>query len=480
MATLFFEGFNVKNTDGVSTYLDDRYWTRPVDPFYPRLFHSESAPDNDIRFSATYGYINISGYFLDTNPVQFTTPLQLSGIPNLNSDKLYVSFRVKGLSYNDTINNSFPYTSKFLTFCDGNNESLSIETVKITGASIQGGTWESPQDSIGLSIKQSGNEIGLFDLRVEGLTEYMLKFYGSNQAMAITKLSANYDTRFIHLEFLIDKLTNTVSARLEGLDILNRLTSYPYLNYASGQNIGSINNLKFYNKGYKTFQDNYAGLFTVFGVEKYMSIDDLVICNNSGYDPKMWVGPKTRIYHLRPDIGRTPFRKNDWLPATPAGANQDRYILNSRDGDNSFKYSETSGSIISMPLIDYRILISGSISNYIENGIGGVRVFNDVRKTFLDSDFINVYGTGDISQSGNYIEIGDKYTVTKTNYGIKNSFVMNDPVTSLPWTSGTFFRPRDLPLEDCGGNDGFGNLNLCNMGGNNASTTSGVFGLKKL
>jgi hypothetical protein len=41
---------------------------------------------------------------------------------------------------------------------------------------------------------------------------------------------------------------------------------------------------------------------------------------------------------------------------------------------------------------------------------------------------------------------------------IKNSFILKDPTTSQPWTSGTFFRRYDI----------YNNI------------TSGVFGIKKL
>lgn len=469
MATLFFEGFNISNTDS-SPYLDDRYWTRPINPFYPPLFYNTATPDSDIAYTSTQGVLGISGYFLNTNPIQSPTPLQLSGIPNLDSDKLYISFRIKGLSYNDMVNNTFPYTAKLLTLCDADNETLNIEVVKTTGTSIQGGSWLYPDEGIGLSIKQSGNEIGLFDLRIDGLTRYDMSppnsfssVIPSTKSMQI-RTARNDQTRFIHLEFLLDRTTNNISLRLEGSDIFNKLTSYPYSNYASGQNIGTINNLKFYSRGIaNNTTTNWWDNNETYGTQTYIKIDDLVICNNSGYDPKIWIGPKTRIFHLQNEPDLNPFIKHDWLP--PKGQwHEEGGTLYSRDGDSSFKYSDISGSILSFEITNNRIMNPGSYSNYIQNGIGGIRLFNDVKKTFLDSDFVNVVATGDPTVVNNYIEVGDKYTVTETNYGIKNSFIINNPFTSMPWTSGTFFKERGE----------------FNNGGVVRNYTSGIFGIKKL
>jgi hypothetical protein len=144
----------------------------------------------------------------------------------------------------------------------------------------------------------------------------------------------------------------------------------------------------------------------------------------------------------------------DWLPTPsyPGVPNLGSNIITSSDGDNSFISTERSGAIAAS-----RPQLVGDYNSFYLNGIGGIRIYNDVRKTFLDSDFVNVYGTGDRMTSGNYQNIGPIHTVSGAFYDLKNSFIFNNPETNTPWTSGTFFRVE-----------------------NNSVKVSGYFGVKKL
>lgn len=437
MATLFFEGFNLSNSDG-SPYIDPRYWTLPS-IFNPKLTYNNYIYNNDnsikdVNIGATQGSLNISGYRLETIPPQFATPLQLSGVSGLDSDQLYISFRIRHLSFNDTVSQP-PHTAKLLTFCYGNNETLSIDVVKTIGPSIQGGTWiygssDFSESGIGLSVKQSGNEIGLFDLRIGDINNYYIKSDSSSLSPQIISKDM-FDLefpRFTHLEFLIDRQNNKINIMLEGMEIQNSLSAYPYSIDANTQPLGIINNIKFYNKGFSdtAFSSNSTAQLT---------IDDLVICNNSGNTPNTWIGPKARIFHMINE--NATFNLQGWKKAY--GSLPENEILNSKDGDNSYIYSDSSGDITSFNIKNSLILNSDKYNTYIHDGIGGIRLFNDARKTFLNSDFINVYCVGDVTDSGNYITIGDQYTADRRNYVIKNSFIFNDPISGDSWNSGTFF-----------------------------------------
>lgn len=466
MATLFFEGFNIQNTD-TTPYLDPIYWSRPFDPNLPRLQFTSFSTNTDTILEATNGGLRISGYFLDTNPIQQPTFIQLSGISGLNSDQIYISFRVAGLTHNDIFNNSFPFTCKLFTLCNGDSESLVFDTVRTSGVSIQGGTqWKHANSGIGISVKQSGSELGLFDLRIGDLANYAITDarideLGSNGPLGIVNNLSNVQTRFIHLEFLIDRTNNRVNCKLEGFDILNRLTNFPYNPHASGlNNFDLIDNIKFYNRGItSTNGGSLTNSFWGFN-NGAITIDDLAICNNSGNSPNMWMGPKTRIYLLRNNLyageNSNWTLKQDWT----LGAGSYTSALDTRDGDASYIFSETSGHISASPLTTPGSELF-SPSSYFSNGIGGIRLFNDVRKTFLDSNFVNVYATGTgVMNNSSYVEIGPTYTVQNSTYDIKNSFIFNNPITNTPWTSGTFLKI-----------------------GVNSSTnyqTSGYFGIKKL
>lgn len=453
MAILFFEGFNIRNTD-LTPYLDPNYWSRPFDLNYPKLQYVEDGTSLEPHRYGTHGHLRISGYRLDSAPPEVATPLQLSGVSGLNSDKLYLSFRVQGLTHNDMYNNSFPFAAKFLTFCDGDTETLTFDVVRTSGLSIQGGSaqtstysseqWAYANIGIGISVKQSGNEIGLFDLRLGDVSNYSIwdltrvGWGAAHAPLGIIvqnpgNLSLN-ENRYIHLDFLINKTNNTINIKLEGFDILNRLTSpSSYSPDASGQTIGNINNIKFYNKGVSNNGSISSRGWANGTNGGDLTLDDLAIYNNSGNSPNIWMGPKTRIYLLHRGVGyvTTMADKDEWTRINGGGA------IDSRDGDSSYLTADTSGLISSVRF--HRTDMYGN-SAYFSNGIGGIRIFNDVRKTFLDSSFVNVYGTGNLTNSNNFQEIGSKYIVTKNNYDIHNSFIFNNPETNTPWTSGTFLR----------------------------------------
>lgn len=468
MAILFFEGFNIRNTD-LTPYLDPNYWSRPFDLNYPKLEYTQDSSNTEVHRYGTHGHLKISGYRLDFAPPEVATPLQLSGVSGLNSDKLYLSFRVQGLTHNDMYNNSFPFAAKFLTFCDGDTETLTFDVVRTSGLSIQGGSsqWAHANSGIGISVKQSGNEIGLFDLRIGDMPNYSINdslrtWLGQSYIPLMINPWTSFDgwwqtllqLRYIHLEFLINKNNNTINIKLDGFDILNRLTNpVSYSPDASGQTIGNIDNIKFYNRGVSN-NGSIGGSYAAGG--GVISLDDMAICNNSGNSPNIWMGPKTRIYLLHRGVGYlgTMADKDEWTRINGGGA------IDSRDGDSSYLTADTSGLISSVRF--HRDDMFGSAPLYFSNGIGGIRIFNDVRKTFLDSSFVNVYGTGNLTNSNNFKEIGSNYIVTKNNYDIHNSFIFNNPETNTPWTSGTFLRLQDYPYYP-----GY-------------YYTSGSFGVKKL
>lgn len=466
MATLFFEGFNLQNTD-TTPYLDNSYWTRPIDPNTPSVSYTLYTQNEDTTRYGTQGALRISGYRLDTNPPQQPTFIQLSGVSGLNSNQVYLSFRVEGLAHNDLFGNSFPYACKLFTLCSGDNENLIFEIVRTSGASIQGGStqWYHPNSGLGISVKQSGSQIGLFDLRLGDIPNYGLvdsRLYiftqYPNASLTIARNQISSENRLVHLEFLIDRTAQKINCKLEGFDILNRLTSFPYNQDASGiYAFGDVDNIKFYNRGISANTQTIQNYGLNTGA---LTIDDLAICNNSGNNPNIWMGPKTRVWLLSDNLyslNSVINTKQDWT----IGAANYSTAIDTRDGDTSYIFSDISGSIAAAPLRTAGSeMVSTSFPLYFSNGVGGIRLYNDVRKTFLDSNFINVYATGTgLSNSNVYSEIGPSYLVNKTSYDIKNSFIFDNPATNAPWTSGSFFIY------------------------NNSTTfyqTSGYFGIKKL
>jgi len=331
---------------------------------------------------------------------------------------------------------------------------------------------------LGISVKQTGSnnsmtQIGLFDFRVQGLPKYSIyNFSSSSNDFMPTMIEYYYVTnqgydshnkRFLHIELFVNTAEQKVRMKIDGFDVLNRATRAPYGPTASGSKpFGSFDNIKFYHKGiigtaYTNSNIDYGNLI----------IDDLAICNNSGEIPNTWMGPNTRIIHLNSIANPSNTGLTDW--EGNAGSNTSR--LDTNDGDTSYISSQTTGQIYSQRM---RFTQINDITDYFgpSDNIGGLRMFNSVRKTFLDSDFVNVYSSGeglDYSQNGTldgsdpakYYEIGDTYQIDHTNYFIRNSFVLKNPITNLPWDTGVFF--TQLEGENAG-----------------IVKTSGYFGVKKL
>lgn len=454
---LFFEGFNIANTDQ-TPFLDPRYWTRPSGEDIPYIEYANDHRWSDTNYNiydptlysddlvyqnGTNGCLRISGYRLDTTPPQQSSPIQLSGVSGLDSDQLYISFRINNLGHNATYGINYPYTTKLMTLNSGNKELLSFDVVRTTGLSVQGGTWDYPTQGLGISVKQTGSsnsmvQIGLFDLRVFGINDYYITNDndGSNNASTAIKFipvggSSRYP-RFVHLEFFLNSSTNNIRMKVEGFDVLNKLGQLPLKYAASGKLFGKFDNIKFYNKG--IISDDQDSLSRGRGA---IVLDDLAICNNSGNAPNTWMGPNTRIINMSRAASSPAF--SEWTSSN--GSNNTR--LDSNDGDNSYISSDISGQIYSYRLKSANMNDPGNTMSSIfkdTDNIGGIRIFNSVRKAFLDSDFTNIYSTGSLatSDSNSYINIGEYYQIDHTDYVIRNSFINNDPTTDSVWLTGNF------------------------------------------
>lgn len=453
MSLLFFEGFNIQNTDQ-TPYLDPRYWSRPyIDvPFLEfKNANGNLYPDNMVHIHGTDGSLRVSGHKLDVSPPQPPLPLQLSGVSGLDSDHLYISFRISNLGHEPTIVSSYPYQTKFLTFNSGVKELLSFDVVRTTGLSVQGGTWQYQDQGLGISVKQTGIgtsmvQIGLFDLRVFGINDYYIindNDGSNNGSTSIKRVNGNiYVPRFVHLEFYLNRLTNSIRMKIEGFDVANKLGPLPLKYAASGKPFGIFDNIKFYSKG--TIPSEQGSVSNEYGA---IILDDLAICNNSGDTPNVWMGPNTRVMNLSTATYSPGL--NDW--SNSVGSTSTR--LDTNDGDNSYIFSDISGNIYSNQLRSSSLYLYNSADpeqarlSILKDTdkIGGIRVFNSVRKAFLDSDFVNIYGTGYFDELNNevkyddtnsYVNIGEHYQVDHTDYIIRNSFVLRDPTKNDVWSTG--------------------------------------------
>lgn len=487
MSTLFFEGFNIINTNR-EMYLDSKYWSKQFssDPKILALFNTESTTSSDnflyqpTASSPTYGYIGLSGAKTFTNPPESQTYIQLSGVQGLpTSTGLYIGMRVLGLNYDPS--KPFPHAQKLISFCSGMNEHFVVEAICVTGESAYGSSWNSDHSlstGIGLRIVQDNSNIAIYDLRIPDIVDLEIRHPIINTAMnpdVAESLIPNFSfgivsrsspfraqTRSLHLEFYIE--TTGLELKVEGIETKNS-----YNDSIGVQTIvsGTVDNIKFYNRNVTSDmiawpqqvgsnQNISYGRGECAGL---MCYDDITIVSEDSVSPNYWVGETCRIiplvfsnYNLygwpnqdrRQNLGWTEFPGNPDNPYTfPASA------LDSRDGDNTIISASTSGNIFSIKPVRTTTLtenlLFGINYTFLQKDIGGIRLFNEVRKLYLNSSFVNVYGTNNGETLEDYYEIGDIYNVSNNNYKILSSFSMNNPVSNNPWTSGDIFGPNFGP-----------------------------------
>lgn len=473
MSTLFFEGFNISNNNR-DIYLDPKYWTKslgtvPYTQSLSGLFStviSSNTPNTpaDI-YTNTFGYINISGAKNFTNPPEYQTYIQLSGVSGIDtSSGIYIAFRVLGLNYNDPITTPPPHAQKVISFNNGDVEYLTIEAIKVTGESSYAPNWSSSFSNgtgIALRVVQNSNNKALYDMRIPGISDYDIRnpassfFVTGNPNLYSFGISTNSTyTRFVHLELYIK---NTgLELRIEGLETKDTYSGNTGLVTIDS---GIIDNIKFYNRNISQnmleyFLPGNQPTANMFWGESAgtISYDDICIIKEDDAAPNYWLGETCRIIPLI-FSDNNPFGAffsqilRDW---TSEGFSPP---LVSRDGDNNYIYASDSGNIYSI-----RPTRTDTNPSYMQKDIGGIRIFNEARKVFLNSSFINVYATGAGTENSDFYEIGDQYSLSNTNYNIYNSFVMTNPVTNDVWTSGDIFGTRF----------------------DSTFTPSGIFGVKKL
>lgn len=476
MSTLFFEGFNIPNNN-LDIYLDPKYWSKSLGTVPETSYLTERYITNktlqqtygnqipDLPSDNTFGYVCLSGAKSFTNPPQSQTYLQLSGISGLpTSSGLYIAMRVIGFNYDVT--QTFPYAQKLITFCSGNNETLSVEAICISGESSYAPDWSSSYSStsgLGLRIVQGGVNKGLFDLRMPTIQEWDIRRPGNsdNYSFGIVRKTQNAanETRFMHLEFYIQ---NTgLELRVEGIETKDTYSGSSGIISISS---GLIDNIKLYNRKINNSMLTYSSDGSILNIVQgqgecggIIGYDDICIVTESGSSPNYWVGETCRIIPLKFNNSNNPYGWSvPYLQSRILNTGWTEYpydyttdLLDIRDADNKYISASDSGSIYSM-----RPMRQDTTASYMQKDIGGLRIFNEARKVFLNTSFINVYGTGAGTGIANYYEIGSIYNLTSTNYQIFNSFAMNNPITLNPWTSGDVFRASFGP--------------------------SGIFGVKKL
>lgn len=230
---------------------------------------------------------------------------------------------------------------------------------------------------------------------------------------------------------------------------------------------------------------------------KVCLLDDLVLIDGYGDPPNFWLGPLTKIIPFMPPAnlnGRCDHSDpaKTYIPSGDIGPTEwqliNPYIDNNRcdssltqrsglhvalslavnDGDNRAIAAEINGSIAALRygigpvglsdqgggLVDVDSYFIGggyyntrtSFSNLpdpsshlfyrqLNDGVGGIKLYNIGKKVSLDTSFVNVVSTGlDPKDKSSYINIGSEHQVLGTNYQYNQEIIIKSPFTNTNWT----------------------------------------------
>jgi hypothetical protein len=424
------------------------------------------------------GYGRSPGFLAITNiPINQSafnlTPLSyiaLSGFQSISGTKSYFGIRCLGIETKDTdyhtsdtlIEGRFGSKHPFLAFCSGNNTGLLLNLVSVTGDTLlnlrQVGDSEQnytgKKITIGLEVQQNTGISGIFDLNLgDTLNQYRITpiYCGGGfvengprliptdhphkiLTIADTRMgpyNSNVLSRWTHFEFEIDHTGGGIRLKVEGADSLVINTE------ESDRELWDIHidisgfyydNIRIFNRTYNstalsscTGNQEYYGTVNFNNSFYYMRgsltlIDDVTLVDNTGNNPKYFLGKDSKVLPLAPGLGSTNntiFSDQENIIDGPLQWSKssnvsNKALLASFDKDNSYIYTADPNKITA-------IVYSNSYYTPFENkdnnstwrysyndGIGGMKIYNYARKEFLDTSFRNVVSkTGLPDPSGN-------------------------------------------------------------------------------
>lgn len=340
------------------------------------------------------------------------------------------------------------YVSPVLTLTShsGSNsvDVLKIEAIHLSTLGYSGVT----APKIGLRVTQGSTVMGVFTFDVWGAPWYVDN--KNNLSNTIQRTVDAYDYKYggLHLEICVvpdpdplDSVTKPYAMQIKanGMNLTNAATADDKKLYLTDN--FTNNGIKFFNEmtfygtriplsdGSDPVQNWNNSYYTHYLYDTF--IDNVYVIEGAT-DKDCLLGPTTKIFNIIPKAGGAGRVNSDWQGFTLAWnrTNDDLEVnLKDSNGDASYVYTETSGSVLAMNMVMGE---GGSIPSGINYAVGGIKITNSVRKSNKDTSFQNVWGTG--NSVGNMTPIGTDFSITNNHYEYKNQYFLNNPVTSSGWT----------------------------------------------
>ena len=413
-------------------------------------------------FGTPLGFLALSNLDIsDTSMLAPITYLQLSGFALPQSGESFLNARIHGIETKDTNYHTSDKAGRFeakhplVAFCSGNVTGLILNIVKTTGNHLD--TIENTKMTIGLEVEQLAGVSGTLDLNIgNDLQDYRIRslfspggaYYhsGTVQASELSDIGGRIlmpttnkntttvpQTRWCHFQFGIIQTGTTpyIQVKLDNVDLLkipadDTITDKDLWSDRISISGFNYNNVRFFNRTYNgSIPIAYTTSHSSFGNVTYSNrihdsksqyymwgantlIDDLILNDGSGH-ANSFLGSNAKVIPFTPgltneygydevaDDGLVPDPYREWT----TNASSHRIALKNLDGDTGKISSSTLGKRTAVPFGSGNI--PGIQANdgwrfKVEDAIGGMKIYTQAKKEFLDSAFIPIMKTGQIDK----------------------------------------------------------------------------------
>jgi hypothetical protein len=464
-------------------------------------------------FGSPPGFLSLHNLNIaDPNLLAPITYVQLSGFSLPSSGQSFLSTRILGIEtkdssyHNSDKNGRFEYKHPLVAFCSGNTTGLLLSIIKTTGNHLS--LIENKKMTIGLEVFQNNGISGIFDLNITNdLNKYRIRSLYStvngytsgilnDRILLIDKnLSEGFDyeygsesvpitpiSRWCHFQFGIIQSGSDpyIQVKLDDIDLL----SIPVDTNLSDKDLWDdkiyisgfdFNNIRFFNRTYNG-SIQYATTNTEnIGISRYYLygavtlLDDIVLSDGSGV-PNTFLGSNTKVIPFTPGVSANTSTNgvySDGLTEWSGNTSSTRLALKNLDGDNGKIFSSVSGAIAAVRYTNSNMMIPDSNSLFrmqTEDAIGGIKVYAQAKKEFLDSRYSVVLRTGisdpysidnkvfldfETSSNNTIIDLSrNRYVFTKSVPEIELSNINKFGDKSLRLLSGQYLSTPSVELQN--------------------------------
>jgi hypothetical protein len=464
-------------------------------------------------FGSPPGFLSLHNLNIaDPNLLAPITYVQLSGFSLPASGQSFLSARILGIEtkdssyHNSDKNGRFDYRHPLVAFCSGNITGLLLSIIKTTGNHLS--LIENKKMTIGLEVFQNNGISGIFDLNITNdLNQYRIRSLYStvngytsgvlnDRILLIDKnLSEGYSdgygsesvpitpiSRWCHFQFGIVQtgLNPYIQVKLDDIDLL----SIPFDTSISDKDLWDdkiymsgfdFDNIRFFNRTYNgsiqyvTVNTQNIGMSRYYLYGGVTLLDDIVLSDGSGI-PSTFLGSNTKVIPFTPGVSGNTTNDGVYQDGPTEWASNvasTRLAFKNLDGDNGRVSSSASGAIAAVRYSNTNIMIPDSNSLFrmqTEDAIGGIKVYAQAKKEFLDSRYAVVIRTGiadqysinnrifldfETSSNNTIVDLSrNRYILTKSVPEIELSTIHKFGNKSLRLLSGEYISNPDLTLQN--------------------------------